>query len=155
MPQTGTGRNLCGDCGFVRIDPSDLSDIARWEMTLENTVPEFCHSGSGGCNVTLKGKFRGDVSFEQILDADDAVYDAFTVGDLVTLLLYENATRFWTVVARIKTIGETVEINDAREEIVRVTAVIHGPYLTSPNDPHPYNGCGNPYGDPSLDDNIG
>jgi hypothetical protein len=150
MPDTGVGRNLCGDCGFVRIDPSDLSDIGRWEFTMENTVPEFCHSGSDGFNVTLKGKSRGDVSFEQILDADDEVYERFNVGDLVTLLLYENDTRFWTVPARIKTIGETVEINDAREEMVRVTAVCHGAWT----DPHGnlMGGCEeNPYGDPDDD----
>jgi hypothetical protein len=142
--------NVCGDRGFVRIDPSDLADIGRWELNIENNVPEFCHSGTNGFNITLKGKGRGECNFEQILNTDDAVYAQFETGDLVTLLLYETEFRFWTFPARIKTIGETVEINQATEEVVRCTAVAHGAW-TYPDGTVASGANDNPYGDPDDD----
>jgi hypothetical protein len=118
--------NISGQCGFIHIDPSDLADIGRWEFNMEASVPEFAHSGSNGYNLTALGKARGDITFEAILNIYDSIYDRIGIGQLVTLLLYENDVRHWIVPARIKTIGETVEINQATEVSVRVTAVTHG-----------------------------
>jgi hypothetical protein len=118
--------NISGQCGFIHVDPSDLADIGRWEFNREATVPEFCHSGSNGYNLTALGKARGDVSFDAILNIYDSIYDIIAEGQLVTLLLYENNVRHWIVPVRIKTIGETVEINQATEISIRVTAVTHG-----------------------------
>jgi hypothetical protein len=126
--QNNYSYNRSGAFGFARIDPSDLADIGRWEIHTENSVPEFCHSGSNGFNVTVKGKCRGDCNLEQILNTEDEIYYRFQDGDLTTLKLFETTSlsRMYLMVARVKSIDEAVEIDNATEIRIPCALTIHG-----------------------------
>lgn len=152
------GYNKSGAFGFMRIEPSDLADIGRWELNTENTVPEFCHSGSNGFNVTVKGKCRGDVAGEQVLNTEDEIYYRAQVGDLVTLKLYEDRTRYFELDARFKTYKEAVEIDQASEIRVPFTATVHGGWWFPKQGTNQYSsawyqtGGENPTGDPNYNE---
>lgn len=91
-----------GKDGKVLIGAVTLASITKWTFNTEANTDRFAHSGSSGYKVTVAGSLMGDGTIEGKVDAADPITDDFTEGSGVTLLLYLDATRFYSVPSIIK-----------------------------------------------------
>lgn len=101
-----------GKNGKVFVDPSDLTDCQNWTLNLESNNPEFGGTANAGHKTSVDGVKRSSGSFELKVDKEDPVYDRIKPGQAVTLELYEDATRKWSVPARI----ENIELTSDQDE---------------------------------------
>lgn len=118
--------HVSGKDGMVKVGSTKLPSIRKWSLNLKSNNPKFATSDAAGHKVSVAGVKDGEVSFEAVLDTTDVIYSTYKPGTLVTLLLYENATRYWTVPARIESIAGECDINDGGELVVPYTASTYG-----------------------------
>ena len=118
--------HVSGKNGKVMVGGSALSSIRKWSAKLNSNNPKYASSATPGHKVSVAGVKEGTVSFEAVLDTDSVIYSGYKPGDGVTLLCYENGTRYWTFPVRIDSVGEEVDINDGGEIVVSYEASMNG-----------------------------
>ena len=105
-----------GKSGLVKIGANTILDVTNWEFNREVVTSRFGSSSVAGFKQTVAGQKMAAGSIKYKHDAADSA----TVGGRlqleeglsVTLLLYRNATDFWTVAAVIKSNNDIVNIDD-------------------------------------------
>ncbi len=124
---------ISGKDGKVLVGTSDYAELRNWNLTVNSNNPQFGSSSSSGHKKSVAGVKSGTVSFAQILETADAIYESVKPGDAVVLLLYEikdnvavSADRFWTVPVRIESLAEDVDMDDGGEVTIGVEATTNG-----------------------------
>lgn len=121
-----------GCAGKVLADDDELAHVRRWSFTWA-VEPRSYSSSSTNC---VKQRIAGpkDVTggrVEVYVDDSDPLEGDVMIGDLVTLKLYENATRFWTITnAMIVSIEPGADIEEGNN--VGATMNFEGGTVTIP-----------------------
>jgi hypothetical protein len=100
-----------GDDGKVLIGGTPLADIAAWSLETTTRSVAYASSATGGFRKRLPGvkEGRGRIQFK--LDVTSPITNSINEGSAVTLLLYLDATRFYTVPAVIESLQVEVAID--------------------------------------------
>jgi hypothetical protein len=111
---------ISGKNGLVKIGSTTLAEITRWKLVTTANNPSYASSATQGWKTRREGvrDATGEIQFK--LDLADPLTDDFDEGDAVTLLLYLDATRFYTVPAIIDSLAWEVDINNG--EVIGGTA---------------------------------
>ncbi len=118
--------HVSGKDGSVKVGVSTLPSVRKWSFDFKSNNPQFATSDAPGHKVSVAGVKSGTVNFEAVLDTDNVIYTSYKPGQLVTLLLHENASRYWTVPVRIEGITGECDINDGGELVVPYSATTYG-----------------------------
>lgn len=112
---------ISGKNGKVVQGSTDLVDTLGWTLNLLSNNPAYASNATSGVKTRVVGvaDSNGTVTF-----AYQGAAAEITQGQAVTLKLYLNATKFWTVPAVIDSIAYNTDINDGN--IVSVTASFSG-----------------------------
>jgi hypothetical protein len=113
-------------CGKVKLGPSDIAHVTAWRFNISGNVVTYTSSSSEGHQLTLKGHNSGELSFDVLFDKDDSIYARMKPGDQITLLAFFDATRDWTIPARVNDMDAEVNVADGSPPTVSVTAMSHG-----------------------------
>jgi hypothetical protein len=102
---------ISGKDGRVKIGATTLAEITKWTLTTTSSNPAYASSATQGWKTRRGGvrDAKGEIRFK--LDFSDPITDDFNEGDSVTLLLYLDATRFYTVPAIIDSLAWEVDVN--------------------------------------------
>jgi hypothetical protein len=100
-----------GKDGKVLIGATPLADITAWTLRTLSGNPAYASSSTGGYRKRVPGvkDAQGTVRFK--LNPADPITDDLDAGAAVTLLLYVDATRFYTVPAVIDALRLEVDID--------------------------------------------
>src|SRR5262245_22728997 len=100
-----------GDDGKVVIGGTPLADITAGSLETAARSVSYASSASGGFRRRLPGvkEGRGQIRFQ--MDVANPLTNQFDEGTAVTLLLYLDATRFYTVPAVIDSLRIDVDID--------------------------------------------
>lgn len=104
-----------GKDGKVLIGATPLASITHWSFRTFANNPAHASSATGGVKTRDPGvkDASGEVTF--LLDFTDPITDQLEEGALVTLKLYLDATRFYSVPAIIDVIEfADIDIDDGR-----------------------------------------
>lgn len=102
---------LTGDDGKVLIGATPLADITAWSLTTRAAAKSYASSATGGYRKSVTGAKHGQGRISFLLDSADPITNDFDVGSQVTLLLYFDDTRFYSVPAVIEALRLNVEID--------------------------------------------
>lgn len=107
------GTALSGKNGTVKIGSTAVALVSKWELTKEVVTSRFANNESSGTKKTLAGVYHASGSISGQLDT--AAASTILEGVSATLLLYVNATKYYTVPSVIKSfkVGE-VDIDDGK-----------------------------------------
>lgn len=121
-----------GQFGKIAIGSSDLNDIRDWSFDMDPSNKLYSSSSTPSHKKTVPGVKAGKVNFNMYFDVEEDVHATIKGGDLVTLLLHTDATRKFTVPARIGPVRVNVAIEEGDPIEVSVEADTHGAW-TYPN----------------------
>ena len=102
---------ISGKNGKVLIGATPLAEITDWTFQTSSANPAYASSSTGGFRRRVAGIKDGSGSFGFILDPASPITNNFDEGSSVTLLLYLDATRFYSVPAVIDSIHLAVDIS--------------------------------------------
>jgi hypothetical protein len=102
---------ISGKDGKVLIGSTPLAEITDWTFHTTSVNHAYASSSTGGYRQRVPGvkDAAGNIGFK--LDPTNPITDDFDEGSAVTLLLYLDATHFYTVPAVIDTIQLAVDIS--------------------------------------------
>ena len=103
-----------GDDGKVLIGATPLADITAWSLTTKAAAKSYVSSATGGHRKAVVGAKHGAGRIRFLLDPADPITSGFDIGSQVTLLLYLDDTRFYSVPAVIEAIRMNVEIDEGK-----------------------------------------
>lgn len=109
---------ISGKNGKVITGSSDWAHVSNWSLTITSNNPQYGSSGTTGHKTSVAGVKSCSGTIEVVHDVADPLFeavgssDAVVPGLSVTLLLYENAARYWSIPARIESVAEEVDIDD-------------------------------------------
>ena len=100
-----------GDEGKVLIGGTPLADITAWSLETTTRSAAYASSATGGYRKRLAGvkEGRGRIQFK--LDVASPLTNTLDEGSAVTLLLYLDGTRFYSVPAVIDSLQIEVDID--------------------------------------------
>ena len=104
-----------GKDGKVLIGAAELAAITGWRLTTTSFNPAHASSSTGGSKTRHPGvkDSSGAIAFK--LDFSNPITDDFDEGAVVTLKLYLDDSRFYSVPAIIDSIEfDDVDIDDGR-----------------------------------------
>jgi len=122
-----------GKTGKITMGSSDFAEVRNWRFSKTANVKTYASSSTSGHQRTVKGMFSGTVSADLVLDPADTLEDRIKVGDQVTLLLYRDATKYFSVPCRISSMDDEVQIEEGEPPTVSFEAETHGAW-TYPDD---------------------
>jgi hypothetical protein len=102
---------ISGKNGKVLVDSTTLAEITDWTFHTTSVNHAYASSSTGGYRRRVPGVKDGAGSIGFKLDVADPVTDDFDEGSAVTLLLYIDATHFYSVPAIIDSIQLAVDIS--------------------------------------------
>ena len=103
-----------GKDGKVLIGGSALADITHWLLRTMSHNSAYASSSTAGHKKRVPGvkDASGTIAFK--LNTSDPISDDLDEGDSVTLLLYLDATRFYSVPAVIDALKLEVDIDSGQ-----------------------------------------
>jgi hypothetical protein len=103
---------ISGQYAKVMIASSTVVETMKW--TWERSVSDHPHgtSATGGYKKRTAGTKDGTGTLEGLQDSADPITTYIEEGDSVTLLLYEAASKFWSVPALIIKVSNEADIDD-------------------------------------------
>lgn len=110
MPST-TGA-FSGKDGKVMIGATDLAHITSWSFNPVSNNPSWASSSTAGFKARVAGIRDGSGTIEGKYDKTDPIDDRIREGDCVTLLLFQDATRKFTVPAIIDGMSFEQDMDD-------------------------------------------
>lgn len=122
-----------GKNGKITMGSSDFAEVRNWRFNKTANVKTYASSSTGGHQKTVKGQFAGTISADLLLDPDDAIEERIKIGDQVTLELYRDTTKLYSVPCRINTVDDEVQIEEGEPPSVSFEAESHGAW-TYPDD---------------------
>jgi len=105
-----------GKDGKVMIGAAAIADVTKWTLRTTSSNVAYASSSTGGFRRRVGGVKDGSGTIVFKLDPEDPITDQLNEGDAVTLLLYLDGTRHFTVPAVIEALQWEVDID--RGEIV-------------------------------------
>ncbi|HEV2970691.1 MAG TPA: hypothetical protein VGY55_12040 [Pirellulales bacterium] len=104
MSQPISGKN-----GFVKVGAVTVAEVTKWSFTKQANSSRYASSGTGGFKRSIPGvkSGSGDVEFKFDLAAASPLVE----GAAVTLLLYLDATHFYSVPAIVTRVEVEVDID--------------------------------------------
>ena len=115
-----------GKTGKIVISGSDVYEVKNWKLSRSGNTKTYASSSTAGYQRTVPGNFSGTISFEVVLDPSHPLEDQMDVGDQVSLLLYRNASKYWTVPCRISSMDDDVNIEEGEPPTISCEADTHG-----------------------------
>jgi hypothetical protein len=103
-----------GDDGQVLIGSTPLADITAWSLETVTRAVAYASSATGGFRKRLPGVKDGRGRIQFMLDVASPLTNQLDEGSAVTLLLYLDATRFYTVPAVIDALRIEVDIDGGK-----------------------------------------
>ncbi|MBI2826706.1 MAG: hypothetical protein HYX69_18700 [Planctomycetia bacterium] len=101
---------ISGKDGKVLIGATALAEITDWTFRATSNNQAYASSSTGGYRKRVPGVKDGSGTIGFKLDPADPITDDLDEGAAVTLLLYLDATHFYTVPAVIDAIHLAVDI---------------------------------------------
>lgn len=111
---------ISGKDGKIEIDSTQLADITSWTLNTTSNNAAYASSSTSGYKKRVPGVKDGSGSVQGKLDISDPITDDFEEGSAVTLKLYIDATRFYSVPAVIDSLAIDVDIDNG--DVVPFTA---------------------------------
>jgi hypothetical protein len=102
---------ISGKNGKVLIGSTALAEITDWTFHTTSVNHAYASSSTGGYRQRVAGVKDGGGSIGFKLDPADPITDDFDEGSSVTLLLYIDATHFYSVPAVMDSIQLAVDIS--------------------------------------------
>ena len=102
---------ISGKDGKVKIGSVTLADITHWTLRTNALLSSYASSATAGYRRRVAGVKEGSGTIDGKLDPADPISDDFDEGSAVTLLLYLDATRYYTVPAVIESFRLEVDID--------------------------------------------
>jgi len=102
---------ISGKNGKVLIGGTPLAEITDWTFHATSVNHAYASSSTGGYRRRVAGVKDGAGSIGFKLDPASPITDDFDEGSSVTLLLYLDATHYYTVPALIDAIQLAVDIS--------------------------------------------
>ncbi len=102
---------ISGKDGKVMIGAAALAEITDWTFHTTSVNHAYASSSTGGFRRRVAGVKDGSGSIGFKLDPAAPITDDFDEGSAVTLLLYLDATHFYSVPAMIDSIQLAVDIS--------------------------------------------
>src|SRR3954466_12565707 len=109
-----------GKDGKIKVGATTLADITRWSLSTTAHNASYASSATAGFKRRVAGVKEGSGRIMFKLDAADPLTDDFQEGSSVTLLLYVDATHFYSLPALIPTL--TLDVDIASGDVVGGTA---------------------------------
>ncbi len=100
-----------GDDGKVLIGGAPLADITAWSLETTTRSVAYASSATGGYRKRLPGVKEGHGRIRFRLDVASPLTNHINEGSAVTLLLYLDATRFYSVPAVLDSLQIEVDID--------------------------------------------
>lgn len=119
-----------GRFGFIT-DQSDSSNVAclrNWRFREQSNNPKFSDSDSNGHQLSVPGKLSGTVNFDVYYDFDEPLENRFRSGQLVTLQLHRDATRKYTITARVESIESDADVEGDTPQGCACECSTYGPW---------------------------
>lgn len=102
---------VSGKDGKVMIGVATIADVTKWSLrTMSNNVA-YASSSTAGFRRRVGGVKDGSGTIAFKLDVGDPITNRLNEGDAVTLLLYLDGTRHYTVPAVIDALQLEVDID--------------------------------------------
>jgi len=117
-----------GKDGRVEIDGQYVAAITSWQLRLFATSLVYHSSASGGWKSRLPGPkdSHGEIGFQ--LDFDNPIVEQLEEGSLVTLQLYLDRTRFYSVPSMIESLDlDPIDIDQGKTIGGKATFLGTGP----------------------------
>ncbi|MCA9246857.1 MAG: hypothetical protein KDA42_07065 [Planctomycetales bacterium] len=121
-----------GKDGRVEVDGAQVAAITSWRLRTSATALEYFSSATNGWKSRLPGPkdSRGEIEFQ--LDFDNPLTEKIEEGALVTLRLFLDRTRFYSVPCMIESLDwEPVDIDRGTTIAGKATFLGAGP-VTKP-----------------------
>ena len=112
---------VSGELGKAVIDDSLVARITTWSINRQSSESAWGDSDSGGFTNRKRARRDATGTISGKLDSDDLQYNLFDDGDIVELVLWEDATRYW-VIPRALIQNFQLEFNTDTKEVVGWTA---------------------------------
>jgi hypothetical protein len=103
-----------GDDGKVLIGGTPLADISAWSLEMRAATKSYASSATGGYRKQVIGSRHGAGTVRFLLDPADPITDKLDKGAAVTLKLYLDDTRFFSVPAIIAAVRLNIEIDEGK-----------------------------------------
>ncbi len=100
---------ISGKSGLVKIGDDPVAEVTNWSFTKQANSSRYASSSSGGFKRSVAGVKSGSGEIEFKFDIDAA--SPLVEGAAVTLLLYLDATHFYSVPAIVTRIEVEVDID--------------------------------------------
>lgn len=100
---------ISGKSGFVKIGDDTVAEVTKWSFVKQAASSRYASSSTGGFKRSIAGvkSGNGQIEFKFDMAADSPLVE----GAAVTLLLYLDATHFYSVPAIITRVEVEVDID--------------------------------------------
>jgi hypothetical protein len=100
---------ISGKDGQVLVGDAVVAEVTRWRLQKDAATRRYASNATGGCKRTLPGVQSGGGSIEFKWDAEAP--SPVAQGAAITLLLFLDATHFYSVPAVVQTVKLLVDID--------------------------------------------
>jgi hypothetical protein len=109
---------ISGKSGFVKVGDATVAEVTKWSFIKQAASSRYASSSSGGFKRSIAGvkSGSGQIEFKFDMAADSPLVE----GAAVTLLLYLDATHFYSVPAIVTRVE--VEVNIDSGDVIGGTA---------------------------------
>jgi hypothetical protein len=112
---------VSGEIGKAVVEGDLIARLTTWSINAQSSESAWGDSDSAGYTNRKKARLDLTGTIGGKLDSDDYVYDIFDEGDIVELVLWENATRYWVLPSCLIQ-NFQLEFNPDTKEVVGWTA---------------------------------
>ena len=100
---------ISGKSGFVKVGDSTVAEVTKWSFIKQAASSRYASSSTGGFKRSIAGvkSGSGQIEFKFDMAADSPLVE----GAAVTLLLYLDATHFYSVPAIVTRVEVEVNID--------------------------------------------
>jgi hypothetical protein len=103
---------ISGKGGKAQIGSTDISEITKWSFNPTSNNSAWASSDTSGYKKRVAGVKDGSGSIEGVFDEEDEIYLTFEPGDSITLKLYIDASKYYSVPSLIDSFSIEVDLND-------------------------------------------
>jgi hypothetical protein len=109
-----------GKNGKVTVASTDIADTGKWSLDVESELQPYASNATGGRKKRIAG--LGDSKGQVDFMPDGATACPVVEGTTYTFKLYEDASHFHTVIAKVAKIHKETDVETGK--IVKYTANI-------------------------------
>jgi len=110
-----------GAAGKAVVDDTLVARLTQWDFNPTAAESAWGDSDSAGYTNRVAGRKDGTGSITGKFDTTSKIYDLFTPGDTVELVLWESLTDYWVIPCALIT-NFTVTYNQDTKEVVEWSA---------------------------------